>query len=283
MATSSSTQPTTSSHASEPCGMGEFCWFECNSRNQPAAEKFYSTLVSGTAMASPESPFPYTILSCGGHPMMGMMEMDATFPSDVPAHWMGYIAVADLDAACVNVPALGGTVCVAPTDIQTGRFSVITDPTGAVVSLFQSHECKTDGVNWFGPGLVGWNELMSSDPKVAADFYCKLLGWTPTETNTLGFPYWMFSSNGRTVGGMMAKRAEDKSPRSYWLQYVQTLDLDASVALAKSLGGTALCDSMDIPGIGRTAYFTDPNGAPFALWQPPKARGCCSSGGCGCG
>ena len=134
--------------------MGEFCWFECNSHNQPAAEKFYSTLVSGTAMASPESPFPYTILSCGGHPMMGMMETDATFQSDVPAHWMGYIAVADLDAACDNVPALGGT---------------------------------------------------------------------------------------------------------------------------------ALCDSMDIPGIGRTAYFTDPNGAPFALWQPPKARGCCSSGGCGCG
>ncbi len=282
MTTSTNPQATISSHASEPCGMGEFCWFECNSRDKAAAQSFYTALIAGEAQDCSQSPFPYAIVSCGGHPALGLMEMGSTFPAEIPAHWMGYIAVADLDAVCAKVPTLGGTVCVAPTDISIGRFSVIIDPTGATVSLFQSHEGKTDGVNWYGPGLVGWNELMSSDPKSAAEFYSKLLGWTATETNTLGFPYWMFASNGRTVGGMMAKCAEDKSARSYWLQYLQTLDLDASFTLAKSLGATALCEAMDIPGIGRTAFFADPNGATFALWQP-KASGCCSSGGCGCG
>ncbi len=283
MSTSTATNPTTSSHASEPCTTGEFCWFECNSRNKDAAQAFYTQLMGGEAQGCEQSPVPYTIISVGGHGALGLMQMDEHFPSDVPAHWMGYIAVADLDGTCAKVATLGGTVCVPPTDISIGRFSVITDPTGAVVSLFQAHEGKTDGVNWFGPGLVGWNELMSSDPKAAAAFYTKLLGWTATETNTLGFPYWMFSTNGRTAGGMMAKCAEDKSPRSYWLQYIQTLDLNQSIALATKLGGCALCDAMDIPGIGRTAYFTDPNGAAFALWQPAAKSGCCSSGGCGCG
>lgn len=267
--------------------MGEFCWFECNSRNQAAAQSFYTKLITGEAQECPQSPFPYTTVSCCGHPAMGLMEMGATFPSDLPAHWMGYISVADIDAACSQVPVLGGKVCVPPTDISIGRFSVITDPTGAVVSLFQAHEGKTDGVNWFGPGLVGWNELTSSDPKAAVAFYTKLLGWTATETNTLGFSYWLFATNGRTAAGMMAKCPDDKSPRSYWLQYIQTLDLDASFALAKSLGATALCEPMDIPVIGRTAHFTDPNGATFALWQPAAqasgTSGCCSSGGCGCG
>jgi predicted enzyme related to lactoylglutathione lyase len=53
-----------------------------------------------------------------------------------PSHWMAYVAVDDVDAKARRVEELGGKVCVPPTDIpNTGRFCVITDPTGATLSL----------------------------------------------------------------------------------------------------------------------------------------------------
>ncbi|MDA1007787.1 MAG: VOC family protein [Planctomycetota bacterium] len=275
-ASATTTPSTTDCYRSIPCGLGEFCWHECTSPNPQAAERFYTAVLECTSETCPKSPFPHTMLSAGGHPFLGLTE---TPTRDVAAHWLGYITVGDLDAACKLVPTLGGTIRVGATDIDIGRLCIITDCAGAVVCLFQPHEGKTDGVNWFGPGLVGWNELVSTNPTAAVAFYTKLLGWTAAENNSLGFQYWMFSSQGRSVAGLLAKCASDKSPTSYWMQYLQTADLDRSFALAKSHGATACCEPMDIPSMGRTAYCIDPNGATFGLWQPataPKNR--CGSG-----
>jgi predicted enzyme related to lactoylglutathione lyase len=71
-----------------------------------------------------------------------------------PSHWMPYVAVNDVDASVKRVEELGGKVCVPPSDIpNVGRFSVITDPTGATISLITlgpppgaSHgECAGEG------------------------------------------------------------------------------------------------------------------------------------------
>jgi predicted enzyme related to lactoylglutathione lyase len=70
-----------------------------------------------------------------------MMQMAAEF-GDAPSHWMSYVAVTDVDATAQRVEELGGKICVPPTDIpKVGRFCVITDPTGATISLItlQSH------------------------------------------------------------------------------------------------------------------------------------------------
>ena len=53
-----------------------------------------------------------------------------------PSNWRPYVAVDDVDAKAAQVTELGGKVCVPPMDIpNVGRFSVITDPTGATISL----------------------------------------------------------------------------------------------------------------------------------------------------
>jgi predicted enzyme related to lactoylglutathione lyase len=64
-----------------------------------------------------------------------MMAMDDTWPAEIPSHWMVYFAVEDVDASAARVTELGGTVSVPPSDIPPGRFSVVTDPHGAVLSL----------------------------------------------------------------------------------------------------------------------------------------------------
>ncbi len=58
---------------------------------------------------------------------------------DVPPHWLAYVAVSDVDATTKQAASLGGKVLVPSMDIpNVGRFSVIQDPTGAVVSPFLS-------------------------------------------------------------------------------------------------------------------------------------------------
>jgi len=64
------------------------------------------------------------------------MTMPSDVPDMVPAHWMAYIAVDDVDAAAAKLDSLGGTLIHGPQDIpNVGRFCIIQDPTGAAVGL----------------------------------------------------------------------------------------------------------------------------------------------------
>jgi uncharacterized protein len=53
----------------------------------------------------------------------------------MPQHWMCYVTVNDVDAVAKNAQELGGKILMGPQDIPTvGRFCVIQDPQGAVIS-----------------------------------------------------------------------------------------------------------------------------------------------------
>lgn len=58
-------------------------------------------------------------------------------PESVPAHWLVYFAVADVDASTDRAKELGGTVNMPPTDIPNmGRFAVLCDPQAAVFAVY---------------------------------------------------------------------------------------------------------------------------------------------------
>ncbi|HVF27378.1 MAG TPA: VOC family protein [Pyrinomonadaceae bacterium] len=114
---------------------GAVCWNELSTTNVEAAKSFYSELLGWTLKESQIGTVNYTEFYVGGKPSGGMVQMGAEF-GNMPSHWMAYIAVEDVDASVKRVEALGGKVCVPPTDIpNTGRFCVINDPTGATISL----------------------------------------------------------------------------------------------------------------------------------------------------
>ena len=50
-----------------------------------------------------------------------------------------------------------------------------------------------------------------------------------------------------------------------WTIYFTVADVDASAAKAEAKGATVLQPAMDMPGVGRMATLTDPQGARFAL------------------
>ena len=70
----------------------------------------------------------------------GIMAMDGEQFDGVPNHWMVYFAVDDCAAAAAKVAETGGTVCVPPTEIPVGTFSVLIDPQGCTFSVITLNE-----------------------------------------------------------------------------------------------------------------------------------------------
>ncbi len=119
-----------------PPQTGTFCWNELMTPNTEAARTFYEKLFGWTSrdlvMGDHGS---YTMFSNGDKDVGGMCALSK---EDVPPHWMSYVAVDDVDAATAKAEQLGGMQCVPPTDIpEVGRFSVITDPSGATIALYK--------------------------------------------------------------------------------------------------------------------------------------------------
>lgn len=117
---------------------GTFCWNELMTRDVAGASKFYTELLGWKAVDSGMPGMDYTLLKAGDKDAGGMMAMPPDVPQEVPSHWMAYIAVDDVDASAKKVVELGGEVFHGPQDIpNVGRFCIIKDPTGAVVSLIK--------------------------------------------------------------------------------------------------------------------------------------------------
>ena len=117
---------------------GALCWTELTTSDLKAAEKFYIGLFGWTPKHSaPSAGMEYTEMSINGQPGVGMMPKPPGMPAHIPSYWMPYFMVADVDAASAKAKQLGGKAMVGPQDIEKlGRFSVLSDPQGAVFALF---------------------------------------------------------------------------------------------------------------------------------------------------
>jgi predicted enzyme related to lactoylglutathione lyase len=123
----------------------------------------------------------------------------------------------------------------------------------------------------FGPGKIGWNELVTEDPQAAIDYYTQMFGWGTEKYAEYGGPsdYTMFTYQGKPFGGVL------KTPRpgapTCWTNYVVVEDIDAMLEKHKKLGGSVCVGPMDIPGVGRIAVVKDPQGALIGMHQCAKA------------
>lgn len=57
--------------------------------------------------------------------------------ADLPAQWLVYVVVDDVERAAARARDLGGDVIAGPRDLGAGRFCVVRDPAGAVLALYQ--------------------------------------------------------------------------------------------------------------------------------------------------
>jgi uncharacterized protein len=256
--------------AGEKSYLGRFVWYDLMTSDPAASTRFYSKLFGWTAKEdAPGSTGPYTMLLNGPKEFGGMVPIEKGRP--IPSHWVGYVAVADINAAAARVAGLGGKVAHPPTEIPgVGHFAVILDPQGAAFCLYQGRETESaeDGQIPSGPRTVAWNELLCTDPPAVARFYNEVCGWTTREMDMgpMG-TYWIFMCNGRDCAGMMKMPPDAQGPPA-WLCYFEVTDVDASTALTRELGGMIHVAPRDISGIGRFSVTADSTGATFALFKP---------------
>lgn len=128
------------------------------------------------------------------------------------------------------------------------------------------------------PGSWIWYELMTTDAAGAKAFYDAVVdGWTiGAQSAAPDQDYRMIGrSDGGNAGGMMALTPEmtEGGARPCWLGYLYVPDVDATVAAITTDGGQVQMPAVDMPGVGRMAMVTDPQGVPFYLMTPTPPPG----------
>jgi len=168
----------------------------------------------------------------------------------------------DMDEKVEKAKAEGATVMNGPFDVAThGRMAVIKDPTGAVFAVWQPLDHQGSGV-WGVPGAATWSELGTNDTDKAGEFYANVFGWTK---EPFGDMYTVLKNDNKGIGGMYKLTPEMGPMPPNWLLYFSVEDADAAVQKATELGAQVMRPAEEIPGVGRFAILTDPQGAAFAV------------------
>jgi predicted enzyme related to lactoylglutathione lyase len=248
-----------------------FVWYELMSTDVKGGKDFYTKVVGwGTEEMQ---GMDYTLFKAADGSAGGVMVLpEQAKAMGVPTHWMGYIAVDDVDASAEKVKKLGGQIHVPPSDIpNVGRFSVAQDPQGASFALFKPAEMEGGSQpepldQMRSPGHVGWHELYAVDGGKALEFYQALFGWEKGDSMDMGpmGTYQIFNIGSQQVGGIMNKPAE--MPVAAWCYYFNVGNIDDATGRVKANGGQVMNGPMEVPGGGWIVQGMDPQGGVFALF-----------------
>ncbi len=222
--------------------------YELRTTDMQAARVFYADVVgphfwnSGVAL----SPLPERAAAQGA-----------------PAHWLGHIGVADVEAAASRAVALGGQqIGTAQRAADGSPRAVLRDPFGAVLAL-SSASSNTD------PGPVAWHVHHSRDEAKAFEFYHALCGWIGTERFDLGahgvHHNFAWDESGHAVGSM-ANTARLPHIHTQWLFFFRVPKLESALARVRAGGGLTL-EPVKTPSGAMVAPCDDPQRAAFGLYE----------------
>jgi uncharacterized protein len=220
-----------------------FCRYELRTRDVAAAQAFYAAVLGERALSV--VPLPPHVAAAGA-----------------PPHWLGYIAVDDVERAAQAFAERGATRLgpVRPMP-QGGLCAVLRDPGSAIVALCTAPLAAAESED------VVWHHLNAADLAAARSAYCELFGWQLTSQVDLGayglFQQFAWAAGGRAVGAM-SDIAERPAVHPHWLFYFGVSALDSALATVSAEGGSVI-GPLVLPDGARIAVCDDPQGAAFAL------------------
>ncbi|MBF5046216.1 VOC family protein [Aggregicoccus sp. 17bor-14] len=185
-----------------------------------------------------------------------------------PAHWLGHIGVADVEAAVRDVLGLGGQQLGPTQRTSDGRvLAALKDAQGVPFALSTPRpEPRAE--------VVVWHELYATDWEAEWAGYSGLFGWQKAEALELGPPvgtYQLFILPGAPQPlGAMSNSARIPGVHPQWLYYFTVPNLDVALAKVRQLGGLVANGPMEVPGGARVAQCEDPQGGAFALHHHPR-------------
>ena len=243
-------------------------WFELSTTDEKGALEFYCALFEWVDDPQPMGEnVVYHMQKLNGLEAAAIYQQQEEERNQrVPAHWNTYFTVTNVDEVVAKVEQAKGTVLFGPMDVFTaGRMTMLQDRQGAAFAIWQPQDhigCRVKGE----PGAIGWNELLTTDPKDATDFYGSLLGF---ESAAMEGPmeYTMLKASGTDVAGVIQITKEMGPIPPNWMVYFGVANVDAACDKAVALGATLLTPGMDIPNVGRFATIQDPQGAVFSIFS----------------
>jgi uncharacterized protein len=117
---------------------GAMAWNELDTREPDAAESFYADVFGwSTERIEQDGSFVYGSLQLDGRKIGGLLPMGDEFPAHMPASWVVYFGVDDIDATAAKAEKLGGGVRMPRREVPAGAFSVLSDLHGAVFAVVE--------------------------------------------------------------------------------------------------------------------------------------------------
>ena len=242
---------------------GTLSWSDLATTDQEGAKAFYGGLFGWEYDEAPIGEGQtYSMAKHRGRAAAAIAtQQEDETANGIPPHWNVYVTVDDVDAVSEKAGEAGGNVLAGPFDVMdVGRMSVVADPTGAVLCLWQpGTSIGAEVVN--EPGALAWADTATTDADASQAFYGSLLGWR-FEQMSEEPPYWVIWNGERTNGGMTVP---PEGVPSNWFPYFAVDDVDATIEAAEAAGGNPFLGPIDVPNGGRFVLIMDPQGAAFAV------------------
>lgn len=244
-------------------------WNELHSSDRKKAESFYHTLFGWTSTPVEMSPeYTYHLLNRAdtGQMFAGSHQQGAD-EAGQPSFWLTSLGTNDVDTITARAADIGATVIMEPMDIPgTGRFSLLSDPQGAVFSVLSYSDDGAAPDTGEGPGCIVWHELITSDPDASGAFYASLFGFDYKTVDMGEMSARVLEQDGSGFADVMAKPTPE-APDA-WVFYVEVRNAQETADLAVKSGGAVVAPPMALPPIGTVAWLADPTGAVFGIMQP---------------
>ncbi len=245
---------------------GQFVWRELMTTDVAASVRFYTETFGWKveAMTMPDG-MEYMFMKAGETGVGGIMKHPMP---NVPAFWGGSVSVDDIEAVAGRVTAAGGKVIVPPMDAGgMGRYAGFMDPQGAVVNAWRGNDGDGPAPERPLPGLFCWEQLNTTAPAAALEFYGKVFGWT-NKPFSGGGDLKVFEAGAAQVASVMQNPPDVPA---HWLSYVIVDKLTSAHDRARQQGGKVMVERMDIPTVGAIGVIQDNVGAVIGVFEAPTA------------
>jgi len=249
---------------------GRFVWYDIINGDEAGAVDFYTKLFGWQIEETDMGPAGvYKTWTDGKEPRGGFMDKPAP---DVPAHWVGYVSVENIEETVARIENYGGKLLNPVMDVpEVGKVVPFMDPTGGVVAAYQPNSPTSVAANLMPPPLtVCWNELLTNDVAAAKAFYTEVFGWRAKENDMGEFKYTVFFSGEMQVAGLFPA-PPDMGGHTAWLSHVYVSNLATTLVKAKELGATIVMPPRTMPEIGSFFLMKDPQRAHVFAFEPPEA------------
>ncbi len=266
-----------------PNPKGSFIWYELMTRDHKAAKQFYDAVVGwkiDEQSVAPGMEYRMIVRGDGGNAGGVLTLTEDMISGGARPAWIGYIHATDVDATHDAMVADGAKTMMPPWDQPgVGRLAMVTDPQGAPFYLMAplppegQPDAISDVFDPMKPHHVRWNELATSDPAAAIDFYKRHFGWSQEGAMDMGeMGQYQFVQNDNVgIGAVMPLMPG--MAQAVWSYYIGVDDIDRATAAITDNGGTIVQPAMEIPGGEYSLAATDPQGANFGLVGPRKQGG----------